>query len=352
MLNTLPKLLSLTLWFPLVGWTAESLSIPAEQRQSLGIEVATVITSESALGLTATAKITLPPASVRVIAAPTDGLITSVLHQSGEQITNGQALITLSSPSLIEARRQAIQANLKHNLAADMAARDRKLFAEGLIAETRLTTSNNEASLAASDVEAAHATLKLLGAKTEGKGAEITLTSPIAGTLIETLVEPGQRVDASTPLIKVGNLKQLGLEIPLSPEQASKVTIGQSVTLEKSSVTGEIIALQPALDTAQNVLVRAKLTQGSDDLRLGQSVNITILGKTDAKTLSIPSAGLAWVADKAYVFVENAQGFTPTPVTILSQTDTQATLNGLAANERIAIKGVAALKAKWQESEE
>lgn len=48
-----------------------------------------------------------------------------------------------------------------------MAARDRKLFAEGLIAETRLTTSNNEASLAASDVEAARATLKLLGAKAE-----------------------------------------------------------------------------------------------------------------------------------------------------------------------------------------
>ncbi len=351
MLNTIPKLLSLALLLPTLGWTAAPLPIPEEQRQSLGIEVAAVVATDATLGLTATAKITLPPASVRVIAAPTDGLITSVLHQSGEQIANGQALITLSSPQLIEARRQSIQANLKHNLAADMAARDRKLFAEGLIAETRLTTSNNEASLAASDVEAARATLKLLGAKVEGKGAEITLTSPIEGTLIETLVEPGQRVDASTPLVKVGNLKQLGLEIPLSPEQANTIAIGQSVKLENSTVTGEIIALQPSLDAAQNVLVRAKLTQATD-LRLGQSVNITILGKTDTKALSIPSAGLAWLGDKAYVFVENAQGFTPTPVNILNQTDTQVTLSGLTPNERVAVKGLAALKAKWQEAEE
>ena len=78
MLNTIPKLLSLALLLPTLGWTAAPLPIPEEQRQSLGIEVAAVVATDATLGLTATAKITLPPASVRVIAAPTDGLITSV----------------------------------------------------------------------------------------------------------------------------------------------------------------------------------------------------------------------------------------------------------------------------------
>ena len=39
-------------------------------------------------------------------------------------------------------------------------------------------------------------------------------------------------------------------------------------------------------------------------------------------------------------------------VTVLNQTDTQVTLSGLTPNERVAVKGLAALKAKWQEAEE
>lgn len=350
----LARLLSLSLSLPALGWAAETIPVPAEQRQALGIESAPATLATNNLGLEATAKVVLPPASVRVIAAPTDGLVTTLLHQSGETVSSGQALIALSSPQLVDARRQYIQANLKYNLAADMAARDRKLVAEGLIAETRWTTSQNEAALASADVEAARATLKLLGAKPDGKGAEITLTSPMDGTILETMTEPGQRVDASTPLIKIGNLDKLGLEIPLTPEQAKSVAKGQSLEVDGGKASGTIRALQPALDNAQNVIVRADIEPaGTATLHPGQNVKVKLQGATGSKTaLSIPTSGLVWMGDKAYVFTESATGFTPTPVTLINQDGQQASVSGLSADSRIAIQGVAALKAKWQEAGE
>jgi hypothetical protein len=47
------------------------------------------------------------------------------------------------------------------------------------------------------------------------------------------------------------------------------------------------------------------------------------------------------------VFVETAQGFVPTPVKLVRQNASQAEVTGLAAGSRVAIKGVAALKAQW-----
>ncbi|WP_308874257.1 hypothetical protein [Thiothrix subterranea] len=109
------------------------------------------------------------------------------------------------------------------------------------------------------------------------------------------------------------------------------------------------------MDNAQNVIVRADITQeDSTTLHPGQTVKVTLQSSSNAgeAAASIPTSGLVWSGDQAYVFTESAEGFTPTAVKIVQQNDTQATISGLPADSRIATKGVAALKAKWQEAEE
>lgn len=343
----------LLLLLPAFGEAASVLPIPPEQRTALGIEAAPAIASNNSAGLEVIAKVILPPASVRVVAAPADGLVTTLLHQAGEQVKAGDKLASLSSPDVVEAQRQYLQARLKHQLAADNATRDQRLADQGLIAKNTWLLTQNEVKLAQADMDAAQATLRLLGVKPGSETAEITLAAPISGWILETLVEPGQRVEAPAPLVKIGDLRQLGLEIPLTPEQAKTVQPGQSVEVEGGKASGTIRALQPALDMAQNVIVRADLEQDSTALHPGQNVKVKLAGAAGTgATFNIPASGLAWAGDKAYVFVESAEGFTPTPVSIASQDGQQASVNGLAAECRVAVKGVAALKAKWQEAGE
>jgi RND family efflux transporter MFP subunit len=288
----------------------------------------------------------LPPASVRVVAAAGDALVTQLHVQAGDTVKRGAPLITLSMPGLADAQNALTQARLKSQLAAGNAARDEKLFGEGLIAESRLRATQSEADSARAGLAAAQTALAMMGA---GKiaGSAITLAAPVAGVVTESAAEPGQRVDAGMALVKVADLAKLALEIPLSTTQARQVAVGQSVAVAGNPASGRVSALLPQLNAAQSVLARASLVDPQKLLRPGQSVQVAIAGAQSAQSLAVPAAALVWKANLPYVFVETAQGFTPTSVRLVRQNASQAEVAGLAPGSRVAAKGVAALKAQW-----
>lgn len=325
---------------------ADILPLSAVQKKNLGIATVAAATQTAGPALAYPARVTLPPASVRVVAAAGAGLVTQLHAQAGDTVKRGAPLITLSMPGLAEAQNALTQARLKSQLAAGNAARDEKLFGEGLIAESRLRATQSEAQSARAGLTAAQTALSLLGTG-RVSGSAITLTAPIAGVVTESAAGPGERVDAGTALMKVADLAKLALEIPLSTVQARQVAVGQAVTVADSAASGRITALLPQLDASQSVLARASLADPQKLLRPGQSVQVAIAGVQSAQGLAVPAAALVWKDNAPYVFVEVAQGFMPTPIQLVRQNASQAEVTGLAAGNRVAVKGVAALKAQW-----
>lgn len=325
---------------------ADALTLTAAQKKNLGIATVVAATQTASPALTYPARVTLPPASVRVVAAAGAGLVTQLHVQAGDTVKRGVPLVTLSMPGLADAQNALTQARLKAQLAAGNAARDEKLYGEGLIAESRLRATQSEVQSARASLAAAQAAISLLGT---GKvsGSAITLTAPMAGVVTESMAELGQRVDAGMALVKVADLSKLALEIPLSPAQARQVAVGQSVTVADSAASGRITALLPQLNAAQSVLARASLADPQKLLRPGQSVQAAIAGAQSAGGLVVPAAALVWKDAEPHVFVETAQGFTATPVQLVRQNASQAEISGLAEGSRVAVRGVAALKAQW-----
>lgn len=346
------RILVLALLGAAPAFAADVLPLSAAQKKNLGIVTVVAATQDASPALAYTARVTLPPASVRVAAAAGAGLVTQLHVQAGDTVKRGAPLVTLSMTGLAEAQNALTQARLRAQLAASNAARDEKLFSEGLIAESRLRATRSEAQSAHASLAAAQTALSMMGA---GKvtGSSITLTAPIAGVVTESVAEPGQRVDAGMALVKVADLSNLALEIPLSTIQARQVAVGQSVTVAGSKASGRVIALLPQLNASQSVLARASLVDPDKLLRPGQSVQVALAGtsvsqgKQTAQTLIVPAAALVWQASLPYVFVETAQGFAPTPVQLIRQNASQAEVTGLATGSRVAAKGVAALKAQW-----
>lgn len=339
---------------------ADALPLSAAQKQNLGIVTVAAVAQDASPALVYTARVTLPPASIRVAAAAGAGLVTQLHVQAGDTVKRGAPLVTLSMPGLADAQNALTQARLRSQLAASSAARDEKLFGEGLIAESRLRATRSDAQSAHASLVAAQTALSMMGA---GKvtGSSITLTAPIAGVVTESVAEPGQRVDAGMALVKVADLSKLALEIPLSTTQARQVAVGQAVTVADSAASGRVTALLPQLNASQSVLARTSLVDPQKLLRPGQSVQVAITGVSAATgatrasqgaqptaSLVVPAAALVWKASLPYVFVETAQGFVPTPVRLVRQNASQAEIIGLAAGSRVAAKGVAALKAQWQ----
>ncbi len=346
------RILVLALLGAAPAFAAEVLSLSAAQKKNLGIVTVVAATQDASPALAYTARVTLPPASVRVAAAAGAGLVTRLHVQAGDTVRRGAPLVTLSMPGLAEAQNTLTQARLRSQLATSNAARDEKLFGEGLIAESRLRATRSEAQSARASLAAAQAALSMMGA---GKvtGSSITLTAPIAGVVTESVAEPGQRVDAGMALVKVADLSNLALEIPLSTIQARQVAVGQSVTVADSKASGRVVALLPQLNASQSVLARASLVDPDKLLHPGQSIQVALAGtsvqqgKQTGQTLIVPAAALVWQASLPYVFVETAQGFKPTSVRLLRQNASQAEVTGLTTGSRVAAKGVAALKAQW-----
>ena len=340
------RLLVLALLGAAPAFAADVLPLTAAQKQNLGIDTVAVSTHAASPALTYTARVTLPPASVRVIAAAGAGLVTQVHVQAGDTVKRGAPLVTLAMPGLADAQNALTQARLRSQLAASNAARDEKLFDEGLIAESRLRATRSEAQSARAALAAAQTAISMMGA---GKvaGSAITLTAPIAGVVAESSAEPGQRVDAGTALVKVADLSKLALEIPLSTAQARQVAVGQSVTVADSEASGRVTALLPQLSASQSVLARAGLRDPQGLLRPGQSVQVALAGVQSAETAVVPAAALVWKVNVPYVFVETPKGFVPTQVRLVRQNASVAEVSGLAAGSRVAVKGVSALKAQW-----
>lgn len=340
------RILVLALLGAAPAFAADVLPLTAAQKKNLGIASVAVATQTASPALTYPARVTLPPASVRVIAAAGAGLVTHVQVQAGDTVRRGAPLLTLSMPGLADAQNALTQARLRSQLAASNAARDEKLFSEGLIAESRLRATQSEARSARASLTAAQTMLTMLGT---GKvaGGSITLTAPIAGVVTESGVGPGQRVDAGMALMKVADLSKLALEIPLSTVQVRQVEVGQTVEVVDSEARGRITALLPQLDASQSVLARASLTDPQGLLRPGQSVLAALSGTASSQALTVPAAALVWKVNVPYVFVETAKGFVPTQVQLIRQNASEAEVSGLAAGSRVAAKGVAALKAQW-----
>ena len=325
---------------------AETLPLNAAQKRNLGIVVAPAVPRASSSTPAYPARVALSPAGVRVVAAAGAALVVQLHVQAGDAVRQGAPLVSLSMPGLAEAQAALVQARVRAQLAADNAARDEKLFAEGLIAESRLRAARAETQSAQANRAAAQTARTLLGQGTVS-GSTLTLTAPMAGTVIESPVEPGQRVDAGMPLLKLADLSRLTLDIPLSPAEAQGVTVGMDVHLTDSTASGRVTAVLPQLDAAQSVRVRASLVDPQHRLRPGQSVRATLAGRTAGQTQAVPAGALVWKLDVPYVFVETAQGFAPTRVTLVRQNAREAEIGGLAAGSRVAVAGVAALKAQW-----
>lgn len=330
------------------AFALEQLMLKPDQKANLDIITTPVQAGTDGTALTCMARVALTNTGVRVVAAGGPALITQLHHQVGDTVKQGTALVTVSMPGLAEAQNNLIQAELKARLAANNSRRDEKLFKEGLISESRLRNTQSEAQSTQASLVAAQTALAMLGA---GKvhGSTITLTSPISGVITESTVEPGQRVDAGMALIKVADLSTLLLEIPLTVAQSQQVAPGQLVKIQGCAARGRITTLLPHLTNAQSVLARARITDPQKTLRPGQSVEVSIAAAQSAKAVSVPAAALVWKGSAAYVFVENEKGFMVAPVQITRRGSSHVEVKGLTAGSKVAVQGVAALKAQWLE---
>ena len=344
-------------------WAAD-LTLTAQEFENLGIELAPLTPTESVSGISARAKVVIPPAREQVVSAIRAGTIAQLNASLGDVVTEGQILGELQSSEFLALQRAYLDAFNTDALARTQLHREQQLLSEGIISKRRLEETEARSKSAAASLNEHRHLLRLGGmsnqqvaalAEQQRFGDRLAIRAPITGVVLERMVAVGQRMGAMDPTYRIGDLSELWLEIQVPHEQSAAVAVGMRVAVVGCVVAmpAEVVAVAQAVDPiTQMLVVRARLTTPHHELKPGQFVSVQLVTDNEIASAvslwSIPSSAVVRRDKQTYVFIRTGSGFDVRAVSEVSTSGSVSYLSaGLDADARVAVSGVAALKAMW-----
>ncbi|HMM53715.1 MAG TPA: efflux RND transporter periplasmic adaptor subunit [Candidatus Desulfobacillus sp.] len=326
-----------------------------EQIARSGIVVSALAELKGDAGIRLPAQAIVPPAQVEVIVSPLPAMVTTVRVAHGEPVKKGQVLARLQGTSLIELQREFAQTRAQAELSAENLRRDESLFADGIIPQSRLSATRVIQRQAALLLAEKRQALRLAGLPEPGAGGTLAsgaeIRAPFDGVVLEATAEPGQRVDAMTPLFKLGRIFPLWLEIQATPAQAAGITPGDVVSVSGCPEGGRIVVVTPHVDAHDQLLrLRAELFNRDSCVRPYQFVQVEVKPRDAAASnvWRVPAGTLTRHQSRNWVFVATPEGFRAVAVQVLEESAQSMRITAaIDPSARIAVKGIAAIKGAW-----
>ncbi len=337
---------------------ANELALNPEQIKALGISSVPLPAPGTGLISGIPAQVVIPGNQMFIVSTPLPALVEQTLVGVGDHVRKGATLARLQSPALAEAQRSLLQASTQAQLAQGNFTRDEQLWKDGIIAESRFRSAQSSYMEASAALAERKQVLLLSGMSAkaiaslqagENLNSLLEINSPIDGVILEKLVNAGQRLESTTPLFKVAKLYPLGLEIQAPLASTEGIVEGAAVSIPAYNASGKITAIGQSLsDSNQTILLRAIISKGTQNLRTGQHVDVSIATSASRKAQwNIPNGALARVEGKSIIFIETPSGYRPVAVTVVHEGAKNTLISGtLKGSERFAISGVSELKAQ------
>ena len=266
--------------------------------------------------------------------SPYAGRVTKLLARPGDSVVQGQPLFVIEAADTVQAQNDFIAAMTglnKAKSALDLAQiqqkRAKDLFEGKAVplkdyqqAEANLTQAQNDLRSTQTALEAARNKLRILGFTDEAistfqdKGSinrEITIFSPITGTVVQRKIGPGQYVNsgASDPVFVIGDLSTVWLTAFVRETDASNVAVGQEISfnvlaLPGRALTARINYVSAAIDPAtRRLLARATIDNKDGLLKPEMFANVTIYSPGDHPAVGVPKQALIYEGNQVRVWV-------------------------------------------------
>jgi cobalt-zinc-cadmium efflux system membrane fusion protein len=266
--------------------------------------------------------------------SPYAGRVTKLLARPGDSVTQGQPLFVIEAADNVQAQHDFVAAagalnKAKSALAlAELQDKRAKDLYEGKAVplkdyqqtQATLIQAQNDLRSSETALEAARNKLRILGLSNETiatfqeKGRinpETTIFAPIAGTVVQRKIGPGQYVNsgASDPVFVIGDLSTVWLTAFVRETETSTVSVGQEMTfnvlaLPGRTLTARINYVATAIDPAtRRLLVRATVDNAGGQLKPEMFATVTIYAPGDQPSVGVPKQALIYEGDQVRVWV-------------------------------------------------
>ena len=199
--------------------------------------------------------------------SPYAGRVTKVLARPGDSVVKGQPLFVIEAADNVQAQNDfiaAMAAMNKAKSALDLAqlqgTRAKDLFEGKAVplkdyqqSQATLIQAENDMRSSQTAMEAARNKLRILGLTDEDIATfqekrrinpETTIFAPIAGTVVQRKIGPGQYVTAgaSDPVYVIGDLSTVWMTAFVRETDCANIAVGQEVTFNVLALPGKYAA--------------------------------------------------------------------------------------------------------------
>jgi RND family efflux transporter MFP subunit len=314
------------------------LTLNTEQRQLAGINVSELVNQDFGLQAVATAQLLVDKDKTMTIAPQLDMQVLKRHVVPGQQVTQGQALLTLGGAEIAVAQADYINAATEWD-------RIKRMTAGSISASQRMQTEVN-AELKRAILQSIMMTNQQISALVSSPSSigQFQLLAPIQGRVQQDIAMLGQVLEAGTPLMQITDESYLWVQAELMPSQVEQIDIGSEAMVRVSEQTrrGVIIGraheINPVTRTEQ-VLVR--LPNPKHDLHAGEFAELYLAGKQhSANGFIVPDAALTRSGDGDWqVFIEHDEGFEAVEVEVVERQRGLSMITGVEPKSRVVISG-------------
>lgn len=284
---------------------------------------------------------------------PFSGRVVRILAKPGDAVKAGQVLAELASPEFGQAQADARRAASDFALAEKNLARLRELHANGVAPRKDVQTAEADHTRAESELQRAQKKVSLYAGAETAVDQSFALKSPIAGTVVERSINPGQELRADLVLANapamfvITDPSRLWVQLDANERDLQHLKRGQSLQLRAASYGDEPFAatvevISDFIDPATRVIK----VRGSVDNRARKlKGEMFVTAEVDIGTrpgVTIPAKAVFLVGDKYFVFTEDAPGtFTRVEVKTSGEAggNVVGVVAGLAPGQKVVVEG-------------
>jgi membrane fusion protein, heavy metal efflux system len=287
-----------------------------------------------------------------------NGPISRILVDMGSRVKQGDPLLYVSSPDVVNAIASYRKARNRVDLAKRVTERTKDLLDHGAAAQKDYEDSLADYNDAMTDVENSLQPLRIFGitqqeidqAEKQGgvMNAELPVRSPIDGTVVQKLVSPGQVIQAGqTACFMISKVQTVWVQGHIVDSDLPQIRTGDAVEETNPNLDrtfhGTLSYIGSFVDPATRTTPVRIVTQNPDDLlKKDMFVDATIRTSTQRNILAVPLAAvLRDDKNEPMVYVQVQPGrFAQRQVTTgMQQNNMVAITSGLREGEPVVTDG-------------
>jgi membrane fusion protein, heavy metal efflux system len=344
--------------------TGSNITLTTDQRRN--ITLTTAASSRFHKNVDTTGIVDFDNNQATAMLSPFSGTVARLLVEPGQSVRKGDALAKVISPDYASAVSTYRKSLVTAQNVRKLANLDKDLLAHQGVSAKEAEQAETDAASAEADRDAGLQALRSLGVDPsviretrEGKNTvavEGTIRSPISGTVVEKLIQPGQILQASTtPVFTVADLSRVWVMAHVFDTDLDAVHLGDTAQVIGAGKTlaGTVDNIAAEVDpNTRSIAVRIAVDNPGAFLKRQMYVQVRIDDRQMAQGLLVPvSAILHDDENLPYVYVEQPDGsFARAPVTLgYRSSDSYNILKGVHPGQKIVANGALFLQFMQQQ---